>query len=102
MLWERKELYYLLAKRTESKKGSGMSKQSECQDTDEDIQRRMMSNWKTSELDKIHKHPLNILINSYLSSKHRKCSKRLAGWSAFMKKEKEKGKEGGGILKTCK
>lgn len=52
-----------------------MSKQSECQDTDEDIQRRMMSNWKTSELDKIHKRSLNILIKSYLSSKRRKCSK---------------------------
>lgn len=75
-----------------------MSKQSECQDTDEDIQRRMMSNWKTSELDKIHKHSLNILINSYLSSKHRKCSKRLEGWSTFMKKRKRQRERRSGII----
>lgn len=69
-----------------------MIKQSKCQGADENTQRRMVSNWKISELDKIHKYLLKILTDPYLSSKHiyRKCCKRLEGWSIALWKKKKK------------
>lgn len=79
-----------------------MIKQSECHGADEDIQRRMVSNWKTSEVNKIHKYWLKILTDPYLSSKYIywKCCKSLEGWSMLMEKEKKR-ERGGTILKTC-
>lgn len=43
-----------------------MIKQSECQSVDEDI-RGTVSDWKTSELDKIHKYWLRILTSCILA-----------------------------------
>lgn len=68
-----------------------MSKQSECQDTDEDIQRRMMSNWKTSELDKIHKHSLNILISSQL--KKQEMQQKAGGMEHIYLKKRKRQRE---------
>lgn len=81
-----------------------MTKQSECQGADEDIQRRMVSNWKTSEIYEIHKYWLKLLTDPYLSSKFicKKCCKRLEGWRMLIKTKKKRGERGGIILKTCK
>ena len=46
-----------------------MIKQRECQGADEDIQRRMVSNWETSEVNKICKYWLKVLANLYIISK---------------------------------